>query len=188
MHFLKSGLLVRGQTLLRRFGQHLLKSEADLTLDADRNVLLNEVLHHRKVIRMILGFSFDSMDFCIQSSLGLLEVHRVVLALRKLIEQVLLASQPLLMILEQAFLNFLASLKSHGSRFKVQEPMIMLQFLLAALIQASDQMRCCLVVLGDELRLPLGALGSLAFDILSELVQDVVYLGASLLRILVEEL
>ena len=81
-------------------GKQALKCFADLTLDSDGNVLLDEVLNHGKVIGVVLGVIPEIINILLDPPDLFLEAYLALLLVLAVIYLALLSLQPLLEILE----------------------------------------------------------------------------------------
>ena len=67
MHLTKPYFLVLSKNFERLWRKNLLQSITNLALDPRRDVLLDEVLHHRKVITMQLSLILEQVNLFIYS-------------------------------------------------------------------------------------------------------------------------
>ena len=100
MHLTKPYFLVLSKKFERLLRKNLLQSITNLALDPRRNVLLDEVLHHREVIAMQLSLILELFNLSIHSFFFLFKEISILFLIAKRSDSLLVCLQSLGVIFE----------------------------------------------------------------------------------------
>lgn len=154
--------------------QEALQGLTDLTLDADRHVLLYEVLDHGEMVGVVLRVVPEVMDVLLDPPDLFLEARFVLLLVLAVIDLTLLGLKTLLEVLERALASQDELLDELNLLVDLEQPQFRLGVLGPVLADLCNQLALVLVVTLKEAVLPLKLPLRVRDQILIELLEDAI--------------
>ena len=174
MEILELVFFVLEQGLNFLVGQDGLEGLTDLTLDADGNVFLDEVLDHCEVVAMVLRVVPQVVHFFVDPPHFFFETFDVLLFVLAIVDLLLVAHESLFVISERASALVHKFLDALDSLVKFEHFEFVFGMLLAVVADVRDQLPLVFVVVLEKAVLPLQLPLGMGHEVVVQLLEDVV--------------